>query len=253
MRQPLVAGNWKMNGTSASVEALLSDLKLRPISNNVEVLVFPGFLHTVVALSALKETAVSVGVQDCSAADEAFGAYTGQVSASQAKDLGCSWVLVGHSERRSLLGETDEVVAQKFEQACKAGLKPVLCVGETRQERESGDSIAVVTAQLDAVMSRIAPEHWQGAVVAYEPVWAIGTGLTATPEQAQEVHAAIRSSIAKYCVKTASATRVLYGGSVKASNAAEIFAMEDIDGGLIGGASLSVNEFFAICHAAGNQ
>lgn len=251
MRQALVAGNWKMNGTNASIASLLSALSQQSVEA-VDRVVFPGFLHVSASLAALGEGKVSVGVQDCAAVNSDFGAFTGQVSAFQARDLGCGWVLVGHSERRMFLGETDDLVADKFEQSIKAGLTPVLCVGETQAEYEKGLSIEVVEAQLSAVVSKVAPAQWQGAVVAYEPVWAIGTGLTATPEQAQKVHLAIRKKIAEFCQKTAQDTRIVYGGSVKASNAAELFAMPDIDGGLVGGASLSADEFFAICCAAGN-
>lgn len=248
MRRPLVAGNWKMNGTVQEVSALLDSLASQALPADVEMAVFPGFLHLVQASAKLKS--VVIGAQDC-ASNPASGAMTGEVSASQLKDAGCGLVLVGHSERRELQGETDELVAQKFIAAQAVGLVPVLCVGETLQQREQGRAIETVTEQVEAVIRAAGVKALADAVLAYEPVWAIGTGLTASPEQAQQVHEALRSVVARHDAAVAEGLRILYGGSVKAANAAELFAQNDIDGGLVGGASLDAEEFAAICRAAG--
>lgn len=205
-----------------------------------------------VAAVVTSHTGIALGAQDVS--PERAGAFTGDVAAEMLIDLGCSVVLVGHSERRHGLGESDERVAGKFRRAMDAGLVPVLCVGETLSERESGNTLSVVKRQIDAVLGDAALSAHDTAqrefVLAYEPVWAIGTGLSATPEQAQEVHAGIRAQL-RAVSADADATRVLYGGSVNAANAAQLFAMDDIDGGLIGGASLKADDFLAICQAAG--
>jgi triosephosphate isomerase len=250
MRRPLVAGNWKMNGTRASVAELLASLRDRVAAVDVQVAVFPSFPHLAQVAAGVGE-GIEVGAQDC-AVEAGFGALTGEVSSSQLADLGCRWVLVGHSERRLLVGESDEVVAQKFVAAQSAGLIPLLCVGEQLEEREAGRALAVVERQLSAVLSLAGIEAFAAAVVAYEPVWAIGTGLTATPQQAQEIHAAIRGRLAREDERIAEGVRILYGGSVKPNNAVELFGMKDIDGGLIGGASLNADDFSAICRAAGN-
>jgi triosephosphate isomerase len=197
----------------------------------------------------LKGSGVALGAQSVCA--EAQGAFTGEVSAAMLKDVGCRYVLVGHSERRQLYGESDELVARKFVAAQSQGLVPVLCVGETLEEREAGQTLAVISRQMDAVLTVSGVAALGQAVVAYEPVWAIGTGRTATPEQAQEVHATIRSKIAGVDATIGGLVRILYGGSVKASNARELFAMPDIDGGLVGGASLKADEFARICAGAG--
>lgn len=251
MRRPLVAGNWKMNGTRASVTELLGGLRQEEIPASVEVAVFPSLIHVAQVVSELAGGSISVGAQDC-AVEQQLGALTGEVAACQLRDVNCSMVLVGHSERRLVLGETDAVVLRKFVAAQAAGLVPVLCVGETREQREAGRTLEVVTQQVAAVLDACGARSFVGAVLAYEPVWAIGTGLTASPEQAQEVHAAIRAQVARVDEVVAGGLRILYGGSVKAANAAELFAMPDIDGGLVGGASLNANEFGAICRAAGN-
>ncbi|MEJ3670477.1 triose-phosphate isomerase [Stutzerimonas stutzeri] len=251
MRRPMVAGNWKMNGTRASVAELIESFQRQALPAAVEIAVFPSFVHVSQVLDVVDGAQVSVGAQDC-ALQSGFGALTGEVSADQLVDLGCEWVLVGHSERRLVLGETDEVVSQKFAAAQAGGLKPVLCLGETLEEREAGRTLEVVARQLGQVLDDQGVEAFQSAVIAYEPVWAIGSGLTATPEQAQEVHAAIRDQLARSDRRIAEGVRLLYGGSVKADNAAELFAMADIDGGLVGGASLKADEFGAICRAAGN-
>lgn len=249
MRRPLVAGNWKMNGTRASVAELIQGLLAMEVSGEVDVAVLPGALHVLQVGEQLSGLGVSLGAQDC-AVQSALGALTGEVSSLQLRDAGCEWVLVGHSERRLVLGEDDVVVARKFAAALEGGLKPVLCVGETLEQREAGKALEVIEAQLASVLEVCGIEGFVDAVVAYEPVWAIGTGRTATPDQAQEVHAAIRSRLAVEDGQVAAGLRILYGGSVKSANAAELFAMPDIDGGLIGGASLDVNEFSAICRAA---
>jgi triosephosphate isomerase len=194
---------------------------------------------------------VAWGAQDISQFDA--GAYTGEVSGAMLVEFGCRYVIVGHSERRALYGETSDIVAQKYGAALKAGLTPIVCVGETLAERESGTTENVVSGQLDAVITRCGVQSLAHAIIAYEPVWAIGTGKTATPEQAQAVHAYIRSRVAAQDAAIAERVQVLYGGSVKASNAAQLFAMQDIDGGLIGGASLDAGEFVSICQAAGRS
>ncbi len=251
MRRPLVAGNWKMNGTRASVAELIEALRQQEIPAAVEVAVFPSSLHLMQVVSGLDGSVIAVGAQDC-AVDAGFGALTGEESASQLADAGSSWVLVGHSERRLILGESDEVVSKKFVAALACGMAPVLCLGETLEQRQAGQTLEVVERQLACVLVDAGVEAFARAVVAYEPVWAIGTGLTATPQQAQEVHAAIRGQLSRQDQRIAEGVRILYGGSVKAENSAELFGMPDIDGGLIGGASLKANDFGAICRAAGN-
>ena len=206
------------------------------------------FPYLAQAQSVLSGTCVSWGAQNLS--EQAQGAFTGEVSAAMLQDFACRYVLVGHSERRAIYGESSALVAEKFAAALAAGLRPVLCVGETLAQREAGQTVEVVSAQMDAVLKRVGVAAFSGAVVAYEPVWAIGTGRTATSGQAQEVHAAIRAQIASADVKVADGLQILYGGSVKPSNAAELFGMPDIDGGLIGGASLVASDFLAICRAA---
>ncbi len=248
MRRPLVAGNWKMNGSLQQVSALLTALDSLALPDTVDVAVFPSMPHLVLAADALK--AIAVGAQDCSV-KAGFAAMTGETSATQLKDAGCSMVLVGHSERRELQNESDETVASKFVAAQSAGLVPVLCVGETLQQREQGKAIETVTGQVEAVIRVAGVDALANSVLAYEPVWAIGTGLTASPEQAQQVHEALRNAIACHSDTVAQGLRILYGGSVKAANAAELFAQKDIDGGLVGGASLDPDEFGAIIAAAG--
>ncbi len=252
MRRPLVAGNWKMNGDMASNAALLTELKPAVAGlSTVDIAVCPSFVHIAPVASELAGTAIAWGGQDL--CDEAGpGAFTGEVSASMLLDLGCRYVIVGHSERRALYGEDDALVAKKFVLAHAAGLVPILCVGESLEERESDRTEAVVARQLDAVLEAEGGVEAlaAGAVVAYEPVWAIGTGLTATPEQAQSVHAFIRGRLDERSGGLGDGVRILYGGSVKPDNAAELFGQGDIDGGLIGGASLQAASFAAICRAA---
>ncbi len=246
MRQPLVAGNWKMHGSRASVGALLDALGSGFEGGPVEVAVCPTYVHLGQALQACVGSAIAVGAQDCSAFEE--GAYTGEVSAPMLADAGCELVILGHSERRAYHGESDELVASKLQAAVAAGLRPILCVGETREQREAGQAEVVVATQLAGALRE--QENLAGLVIAYEPVWAIGTGLTATPEQAQAMHAFIRERLAEVPGVDGAATRLLYGGSVKAGNAAELFAQPDIDGALVGGAALVAEDFLAIIHAA---
>ncbi len=249
MRRSLVAGNWKMHGSRAENTRLLNGL-LEYDGNDweAEAAVCPPFVYLTDAARLLKESHVFLGAQDVCA--EAAGAFTGEVCAAMLKDVGCHYVIVGHSERRALYREDDQLVARKFLAAQSQGLVPILCVGETLSEREAGQTEAVVGRQFDAVAAVAPPAAFEKAVLAYEPVWAIGTGKNATPEQAQEVHAFLRSRIAKLDARIASLLRILYGGSVKASNAAELFAMPDVDGGLVGGASLKAEEFAKICSVA---
>ncbi|MFI8480891.1 triose-phosphate isomerase [Pseudomonas sp. NPDC078700] len=251
MRRPIVAGNWKMHGTRASVAELIKGLRQLALSTGVDVAVFPPCLYVGQVVEGLAGKSVMVGAQNC-AYEPLQGALTGEVAASQLHDAGCKMVLVGHSERRLLLGESDEAVARKFAAAQSCGLIPILCVGETREQREAGKTLEVVSRQLDSVFESLGVGVFAQAVIAYEPVWAIGTGLTATPDEAQSVHAAIRAQLAAENAEVARGVRILYGGSVKAANAAELFGMPDIDGGLVGGASLNADEFGAICRAAGN-
>jgi triosephosphate isomerase len=249
MRRPLVAGNWKMHGSRAENAQLLDGLlQGMPAQTSAEIAVCPPFVYLWEAARVLKSSAIALGAQSVCA--EAVGAFTGEVSASMLKDVGCTYVIVGHSERRAIYREDDALVARKFIATQSQGLTPILCVGETLEERERGETTRVVSRQLGAVLDVAGAQSLANAVVAYEPVWAIGTGKTATPEQAQDVHAHIRAEIGRSDAKIAAALRVLYGGSVKAANAREIFAMPDVDGGLIGGASLKADEFLKICAAA---
>jgi triosephosphate isomerase len=249
MRQPLVAGNWKMNGSLTGVAELLDGIKAGMGDvRTAEVAVCPPFVFIPEVAARLQGTGIAWGGQNLST--HASGAYTGEVAASMLTDFGCKYVIVGHSERRTLYGEDDAVVAEKFEVARKAGLVPIFCVGETLEEREANATEAVVARQLDAVLERFGAQVLGAGVIAYEPVWAIGTGRTATPEQAQDVHAFIRGRVAAKDAKVAAGVRILYGGSMKPDNATELMAKADIDGGLIGGASLKASDFLAICRAA---
>ncbi|KJK08625.1 MULTISPECIES: triose-phosphate isomerase [Pseudomonas] len=251
MRRPMVAGNWKMHGTRASVAELINGLSNLALPSGVEVAVFPPSLYISQVVDGLEGKSITVGAQN-SAVEPAQGALTGEIAPSQLIDAGCGLVLIGHSERRQIIGENDEVLNRKFAAAQACGLKPVLCVGETLEEREAGKTLEIVGRQLGSIIEAFGVEAFANAVIAYEPVWAIGTGLTASPQQAQDVHAAIRAQLAAENAEVARNVQLLYGGSVKAANAAELFGMPDIDGGLIGGASLNADEFGAICRAAGN-
>ena len=248
MRRKLVAGNWKMHGTLAQNAELLDVVRsgMRQITD-VDCAVCVPFPYLAQAPQKLSGSNVKWGAQNVHQSDK--GAYTGEVSAAMLRDFECSYVIVGHSERRAYYGESSHLVAEKFLAAQQAGLTPVLCVGETLQQRESGITETVVAGQLDALIQLGGVQVLRNAVVAYEPVWAIGTGKTATSAQAQAVHRFIRRRIAVQDGQIAAALCILYGGSVKANNAAELFAMPDIDGGLIGGASLVADEFLAICRA----
>lgn len=248
MRKKLVAGNWKMHGSLVENKALLDALVAALGQYSAGCIVCVPFPYLAQAQSVLSGSGLAWGAQNLS--QHAKGAYTGEVSASMLLDFGCSHVIVGHSERRALYGEDDVAVAAKFAAALAAGLTPILCVGETLEEREAGVTETVIGRQLDAVLAVSGIDGMKRAVVAYEPVWAIGTGKTASPEQAQAVHAFIRARLAVLDKKIAEGLVIQYGGSVKAANAAELFAQPDIDGGLIGGASLVADEFIAICRAA---
>lgn len=249
MRKKLVAGNWKMHGGFRANDALLDALLPTTGDLGCEVLVCVPYPYLGQVAARLAGSGMALGAQDvCRYAGP--GAFTGEVSAGMLAEFGCRYVIVGHSERRSLFGETDAVVAEKCAVALAAGLSPILCVGETLSEREAGRSVAVVVEQMEAVLDRLGIAAIARLVVAYEPVWAIGTGLTASPAQAQEVHAAIRARVAELDRGVADGLRILYGGSVKPQSAPELFAQPDIDGGLIGGAALVAGDFLAICRAA---
>lgn len=247
MRRILVAGNWKLNGSLQSVRQLVADIKAGLGDLKADVAVCPPYVYIPEVAQLLKGSSLGYGAQDVS--DQTAGAFTGEVSAPMLNDFGCKYAIVGHSERRSLYGEGDDFTARKFAAARKAGLIPILCVGELLEEREQGITEQVVSRQLDAVIQLEGVAALADAVIAYEPVWAIGTGKTASPQQAQDVHAFIRGKIAALDAAVAEKVQILYGGSVKGSNAAELFAMADIDGGLIGGASLAAEEFLNICRA----
>lgn len=252
-RRKLVAGNWKMNGSLAGNASLMAALADGLVSFNgadVAVCVPAPYLSQVGGLVA-NVSGIALGAQTLN--ENAAGAFTGEVSAAMLKDFACRYVIVGHSERRALYGETNAQVAAKFVAAAAAGLAPIACVGETWPERQAGATEAVVGAQLDALLDIATDTHWAAAVVAYEPVWAIGTGKTASPEEAQAVHAFIRARIAARHPTIASSLRILYGGSVGPANAAGLFGCADIDGGLVGGASLKATDFVSICFAASNQ
>lgn len=247
-RQKLVVGNWKMYGSLAVNLSLLHGLRSGSASVAAELGVCVPFPYLAQTRAALAGSVVAWGAQNVS--EHAQGAFTGEVSTAMLGDFGCRYVIVGHSERRSLYGESSDLVAAKFEAVRRARLTPILCVGETLAQREAGITAEVVAEQLDAVMTRCGVGSLAQAVVAYEPVWAIGTGRTATPEQAQHCHAAIRGRVAARDANVAASLQILYGGSVKPGNARELFAQPDIDGGLIGGASLVAGDFLAICAAA---
>lgn len=250
MRKPIIAGNWKMNGSRSSIKELLDGIKAGIGDvNTAEVAVCAPSIYIADVSEQLAGTNIGFGGQNLST--EASGAFTGEISAGMLLDFNCKYVIVGHSERRTLYYETDELVAEKFEVARQAGLTPILCIGESLEERENGVTDEVCARQVNAVIERSGVRALAEGVIAYEPIWAIGTGKTATPEMAQETHAAIRKMIAEKDADVAEEVRIQYGGSMNAGNAAELLAMEDIDGGLIGGASLKAEDFLAICKAAG--
>ncbi|MFT6956463.1 MAG: triosephosphate isomerase [Halieaceae bacterium] len=244
MRRVLVAGNWKMNGTRVSVEELLTGLV--DATASAEIVVCPAAIHISQVAARCTGSEIQVGAQDCS--HMASGAFTGEIAAPMLTDMGCDWVVLGHSERRQYHAESDATVAAKLTAAVDAGLKPIVCVGETLEQRKLGVADSVVASQLAGALEGQA--SLAGLVIAYEPVWAIGTGLTATPEQAQDMHEFIRARLAQVTGVDAAATRVLYGGSVKSSNAVTLFSQADIDGALVGGAALDAQEFRLIIAAA---
>ncbi|TBW48418.1 triose-phosphate isomerase [Marinobacter halodurans] len=247
MRRRIVAGNWKMNGSLELARSLVGEVRegIVELDNGAEVVIIPPALY-VASVQQLLNGQARVGVQNIAAWDA--GAYTGEISGQMAVDVGCEFAIVGHSERRELFGESDAVIAEKVDRGIAAGLKIILCVGETLAQREAGLAVEVVSAQLREALKSVSGEQWKQVVVAYEPVWAIGTGKTATSEDAQAVHQAIRSLLGELGAPEQEIT-LLYGGSVKPDNASELFAQPDIDGGLIGGASLKAPDFLAICKA----
>jgi triosephosphate isomerase len=247
MRRPLVAGNWKMNGSAEMAASLARAVAEGAPVAGCDLVLCPPFVYLTAVGAALEGSGVGLGAQNVAATTA--GAFTGEVSAEMLADVGCSHVIVGHSERRALFGETDAVVAGKCERVLAAGLTPIVCVGETLEEREHGRTEEVVGGQLEALVTVGGAALIGRSVIAYEPVWAIGTGLTATPEQAQVVHGFLRARVAAHDEAVARGVQILYGGSVKADNAEGLFAMADIDGGLIGGASLDAGGFLAICAA----
>lgn len=247
MRKPLVMGNWKMNGSLVANETLLEGLALEGL-HGVEVALCPPFPYLSQVRRHLMDSTIALGAQTLDEHDT--GAYTGEVSAAMLRDFGCHFVLIGHSERRSLYNESDADTAAKFAAAVRHELVPVLCVGETLAERKSAATEAVVARQVQAIMDRHGIDAFRDSVIAYEPIWAIGTGETATPEQAQAVHAFIRQLLAEFSPTIAEQVRILYGGSVNADNAKALFAQPDVDGGLVGGASLDAKVFSRICSSA---
>ncbi|MEZ5559669.1 MAG: triose-phosphate isomerase [Pseudomonadales bacterium] len=248
MRRALVAGNWKMHGDARLVAEFAAGLTAAALPASVDVLLLPPAPYLGSMAAALRGSRILVGAQNVHA--EPQGAFTGEIAAEMVRDVGAAWTLVGHSERRQLFAEADAQVAEKYQAALRAGLRPILCVGESLAERESGKAEAVVLAQLDAVIDRVGAQGLDRGLIAYEPVWAIGTGRTATPEQAQDMHGSIRQWLADLGGELGRSVSILYGGSVKAANARALFEQPDIDGGLVGGASLDLAEFMAIVRAA---
>ena len=249
MRRGLVVGNWKMNGSLEFIENWISQYTAF-LETQTETAICPPYVYISFLRTRLMTSAIHMGVgaQDCSVHND--GAYTGEVAANMLADVGCSFVIVGHSERRQYHSESNEMVAMKAQKVLEAGLRPIVCVGETLEEREAGRTNEVVLAQLNAVLDVIGPEMLVTGALAYEPVWAIGTGKTAIPEEAQEVHKILRDSVKSRNSDAGDSLRIIYGGSVKPSNAQKLFACPDIDGGLIGGASLKAEDFYAIAQAA---
>ena len=251
MRRTLVLGNWKMNGSRTANAELLQDLVGRLAGfDRADLGICPPFPYIDQLVEALRGSGIACGAQNV--ALESAGAFTGEVAASMLADLGCVYVIVGHSERRALYGESSADVAKKFAQVQREGMIPVLCVGETLKQRQLGSTVAVVEAQVQAVIDEVGAASFARSAIAYEPVWAIGTGKTASPEQAQEVHASIRALLSAGDSAVGEGLRIIYGGSVKAANAAELFGMADIDGALVGGASLIARQFAGIALAAGD-
>lgn len=251
MRKPFVAGNWKMHGSKASIKELMTGLNAQAEkAGSALVAICPPAIYIDYVSECLSVNNITLGAQNLCTEPEQ-GAFTGEISAEMIKDFGCQYVIVGHSERRSIYGETNAEIAQKVSVAIQSGLTPILCVGETLEEREAGQVQKVISTQLNAVLEKVGILQFGAIVIAYEPVWAIGTGKTASSDQAQEVHAFIRAELAKLDANIAQNIIIQYGGSVKPNNAAELFSQPDIDGGLIGGASLNATDFISICEAAG--
>lgn len=248
-RQKIVAGNWKMNGSSESINQLVVGLNAAVDNTPVEVVVAPSFPYLAQVDNLLEKSPIKMAAQNVS--EQVSGAFTGEVSVSMLQDFAVEYVLVGHSERRSIYGETDKLIAEKVKTLLASELTPVLCIGESLEQRESNITLDVCFSQIDAVLNLVGVNAFEQIVIAYEPVWAIGTGLSASAEQAQEVHKAIREHIAKSDEVISEKTRIIYGGSVKASSSSDLFAMPDIDGALVGGASLKVEEFIGIVNSAG--
>ncbi len=250
MRRPLIAGNWKMNLNRADAVALAKGLADADTSVDCDILVCPSNVYLDAVSNAISGSGISIGAQDVYF--EASGAFTGETSTSMIADVGCTYVILGHSERRHVIGECDMLINKKVVSALAAGLTPVLCVGETLEDREAGNTQKVVESQFDGSLAGLTEDQIRKTVIAYEPVWAIGTGKTASPEQAQEVHADLRKLLAdRYNSETSETVRILYGGSVKPANAADLMSQADIDGALVGGASLKADSFAAIINAAG--
>ena len=248
MRRPIIAANWKLHGKLSMIISLLQPIDIHAKnSSHVDVVICPPFPYLAACKQAIQSGNVHLGAQ--SVAAEESGAFTGEVAAEMLEEVGCSHVIVGHSERRQYYGETDQIVATKASRVLAAGLIPIVCVGESLDQREQGQMKEVIITQLSVVVDEIGIDQMNKTVIAYEPVWAIGTGKTASPEQAQEVHSIIRSQLAHHSAEVSQQVRILYGGSVKAGNAAELFSQPDIDGGLIGGASLDAEQFNAIVDA----
>ncbi len=252
MRSKLVVGNWKMHGTQASCAELIEAIKSQAgdVADGIEIGISPPAVYLPLAIERCKDSKILCGAQNGSQFDE--GAFTGEIACKMLADIGAQFVILGHSERRALFGETNNAIAEKFVAAKQASLIPILCVGESLSQREEGITRDVVLEQLRAVIEYAGIEEFKNAVIAYEPVWAIGTGKTASPEQAQEVHEILREELAQHSSDIAVATRILYGGSVKGSNSIELFSQPDIDGGLVGGASLEAEQFITICKNADN-
>ncbi len=243
-RKRFVAGNWKMNGSLSENERLIAGIKEQLKEPTAEVVIFPPTLYIPQVTALVAGSGIKVGAQNIAAYQS--GAYTGEVSGAMLKESGCEYVLVGHSERRELFGESDEVVATKFERALAEGLMPVLCLGESAKEREAGETEAVIRRQLTSVIEQVGIDAFKDAVIAYEPIWAIGTGKSASPEDANNAHKILRCTIEKYSDKISPLIRIVYGGSVNGDSAPTLFNEEEVDGALIGGASLKAEEFSAI-------
>ncbi len=251
MRRQLIMGNWKMNASFEMIEALVPKVAAEADTRQVDVAMCPPMPYLLYVDQLLKDSEIAIGGQNISS--EKSGAFTGEIAADMLAEVGCEYVLLGHSERRQYYGDSDEIVVKKFQQARAAGLKPVLCVGETQEQREQKQTEAIVARQLQTVLTVANEEDLRALVIAYEPVWAIGTGLAATVDQVQAVHTFLRAEIRAISQAAAQSIRLLYGGSLKPSNANEILALDDVDGGLIGGASLNAQDFLAIIQAAGRS